>query len=267
LLSGSSHELARITGWIATANSQGLSKQSEQITNRTRQGNQSEGKSVQDDGRRSSATSHNTDFVPALKPSRRSEHTRREKRKHARANHKPETNRTNVVQFDQNTTGNSHASGAATQDETEIRELRFYLQQDAPVVDAPSIGERMEERLQAIGVSTIQDLLDADPEQVAEQLDHRRVDADTVLQWQQQTTLVCCIPMLRGHDAQLLVAADIITPADLAACDAEELFEIIDPIARSKEGKRILRGGNLPDLEEVSDWVNFAQYNRELRAA
>jgi hypothetical protein len=73
--------------------------------------------------------------------------------------------------------------------------------------------------------------------------------------------------MLRGHDAQLLVAADIITPADLAACDAEELFEIIDPIARSKEGKRILRGGNLPDLEEVSDWVNFAQYNRELRAA
>ena len=125
----------------------------------------------------------------------------------------------------------------------------------------------MEERLQTIGVYTIQDLLNADPEQVAEQLDHRRVDADTVLQWQQQTTLVCCIPMLRGHDAQLLVAADIITPADLAACDAEELFQIIDPIARSKEGKRILRGGNLPDLEEVTDWVNFAQYNRELRAA
>ena len=267
LLSGSSHELARITGWIATANSQSLIKQSEQITNGTGQGSQSNGKSVPQGGRRRSPTGHGTDFAPTLKRSRRSEHTRRQKRKHAGANHKAENNRASVVQFDQNTTGNGQASDVATEDETEIRELRFYLQQDAPVVDAPSIGERMEERLQTIGVYTIQDLLDADPEQVAEQLDHRRVDADTVLQWQQQTTLVCCIPMLRGHDAQLLVAADIITPADLAACDAEELFEIIDPIARSKEGKRILRGGNLPDLEEVTDWVNFAQYNRELRAA
>ena len=267
LLSGSSHELARITGWIATANSQGLSKQSEEIANDTGQGSQTSGKRVQHGGRKHPATGQGTEFAPALKRSRRSEHTRRQKRKHARANHKAETNRTSVVQFDPNTTANGQTSDSATEGETEIRALRFYLQQDAPVVDAPSIGERMEERLQAIGVYTIQDLLDADPEHIAEQLDHRRVDADTVLQWQQQTTLVCCIPMLRGHDAQLLVAADIITPADLAACDAEELFEIIDPIARSKEGKRILRGGNLPDLEEVTDWVNFAQYNRELRAA
>ncbi|MCP4944714.1 MAG: DUF4332 domain-containing protein, partial [Planctomycetaceae bacterium] len=206
-------------------------------------------------------------FAPALKRNRRGEHSHRQKRKHAQVNHKPETSRTSVVQFEHNATVDAQDSNVTTELETEIRELRFYLQQDAPVVDAPSIGERMEERLQAIGVYTIQDLLDGDSEQIADQLDHRRVDADTVLQWQQQTTLVCCIPMLRGHDAQLLVAADIVTPEDLAGWDAEELFQIIDPIARSKEGKRILRGGNLPDLEEVTDWINFAQHNRKLQAA
>ena len=125
----------------------------------------------------------------------------------------------------------------------------------------------MEERLQAIGIHTVDDLLKAEAEEVAHELDHRRVDADTVLQWQQQTTLVCCVPMLRGHDAQLLVSAEIVTPEDLANCDAEDLFGIIEPIARSNAGKRILRGGNVPDLEEVTDWVNFAQHTRELRAA
>lgn len=263
LLSGSSHELARITGWIATANSKGLDSQADNGKNQ--HGNRGKSKqTVSNAGERQSSHSRNeTDLAPVLKRSRNGEHTRRQKRKHAKANQKPEVNRTSVIQFEQTTAVDEASADTAT----EIRELRFYLQQDAPVVDAPSIGERMEERLQAIGIYTIQDLLDGDPEQIAEQLDHRRVDSDTVLQWQQQTTMVCCIPMLRGHDAQLLVAADIVTPEDLAAWDAEELFQIIDPIARSKEGKRILRGGNLPDLEEVTDWINFAQHNRELQAA
>ncbi len=267
LLSGSSHELARITGWIATANSQGLGSQTGKANNQLGRTNKKEQKTSRTSESRRAAPKHETDFAPALKRNRRGEHSHRQKRKHAQVNHKPDTNRTSVVQFEQNTTVDTQAPNAATEVETEVRELRFYLQQDAPVVDAPSIGERMEERLQAIGVYTIQDLLDGDSEQIAELLDHRRVDADTVLQWQQQTTLVCCIPMLRGHDAQLLVAADIVTPEDLAGWDAEELFQIIDPIARSKEGKRILRGGNLPDLEEVTDWINFAQHNRKLQAA
>ena len=104
-------------------------------------------------------------------------------------------------------------------------------------------------------------------ETVASQLDHRRVDADTVLQWQQQAALVCRVPMLRGHDAQLLVAAEVTTPEELAEYDAEELFGIVDPIARSSEGKRIIRGGKLPDLEEVTDWINFGNQHRELVAA
>ena len=147
------------------------------------------------------------------------------------------------------------------------RELRFYLERESPIVDAPSIGARMAEHLNGVGIYTVNDLLNADPEALANELDHRRVDAETVLQWQQQSTLVCRVPMLRGHDAQLLVLSEVTTPEELAGCDANELFGIVDPIARSSDGKRIVRGGKLPDLEEVTDWIGFAQHQRALQAA
>ena len=147
------------------------------------------------------------------------------------------------------------------------RELRFYLQRDSPVVDAPSIGSRMASRLEQAGIFTVQDLIKADPEALAESIDHRRVNAAVITTWQQQATLQCRIPMLRGHDAQLLVAAEVTTPEEVAAYNAEELLSLIIPIAKSSEGKRILRGGKMPDLDEMNDWINYAGQSRELMAA
>ena len=145
--------------------------------------------------------------------------------------------------------------------------LRFYLERGDDVVDAPSIGPRMAERLNKIGVVTVDDLLNADAADIAESLNHRRIETDTVIQWQQQTTLVCRVPMLRGHDAQFLVAAGVTTAEDLAKCEAAELFELVDAVAQSTEGKRIARGGALPDLVEVSQWIECATQHRPLRAA
>jgi len=146
-------------------------------------------------------------------------------------------------------------------------ELRFYLQRSSDIVDAPSIGPRMGERLNKIGLYTVDDLLQADPEHVAAELDHSRIDADTVIAWQQQAALVCRVPMLRGHDAQLLVAAEVTTPEELVTYTADDLFALINPISHSREGKRILRGGRLPDLAEISEWLHYAQHHRELIAA
>lgn len=125
----------------------------------------------------------------------------------------------------------------------------------------------MAERLKAIEVFTVGDLLSADPETLAAELDHQRIDADTVESWQQQATLVCRVPMLRGHDAQLLVAAEVTTPEALAECDAEELLELVDEVAQSKAGRRIIRGGDPPDLAEVTNWIEYAQHQRELKVA
>lgn len=125
----------------------------------------------------------------------------------------------------------------------------------------------MGEKLNAIGIYTVDDLLNSDPQSLAEKLDHRRVDAEIILAWQQQATLVCRIPMIRGHDAQLLVAANVTTPEEVATFGANDLFALIDPISRSNEGKRIIRGGKLPDLEEVTEWIDMAKQNRDLIAA
>ena len=125
----------------------------------------------------------------------------------------------------------------------------------------------MAAKLEAVGIVTVDDLFNADPAQLAEQLDHRRIDADVIISWQNQSILVCRIPMLRGHDAQLLVAAEITTPEEVAEYDPDDLFELIDPIARSNEGKRILRGGKLPDVQEISEWISYSALNRNLTAA
>lgn len=319
LLSGSSHELSRITSWIAAANSSPAERaaasarngdrsvrrafdhreslytfdrdrysQEEGTPRRTRRSARTkEGRSGlnqrgerpqkstgtgrtnrPDSGDRPDRSVSATQ--PASSQPRRSAKGRRTRaEKRSRRN---ESDSRDVVRYrsdaspqpesEQNSeTQSNHVSSAET------RPWRFYLERDSIVEEAPSIGARMAERLNAIGIQTVSDLLDADPETVASELEHRRVDSDMVLRWQQQAELVCRVPMLRGHDAQLLVIVDVTTPEELAECDVEDLFAQIDPISRSKEGSRILRGGKMPDLQEVTDWISFAQHTRELRAA
>lgn len=109
--------------------------------------------------------------------------------------------------------------------------------------------------------------LAADAGDVAGRLNHRRIDRELIVAWQRQSTLMCRVPELRGHDAQLLVAADVTTAEQLADQSPAALFAKIDPIANGVEGKRILRGGTLPDLAEIADWIRYAGEHRSLRAA
>lgn len=125
----------------------------------------------------------------------------------------------------------------------------------------------MATRLEQLGIITVSDLLMADAEAVAEQLELKRVDADEVISWQSQASLVCRIPNLRGHDAQLLVACDYTSPEELANLDPATVLEPVLEVARSKDGQRILRGGKEPDLEEVQDWIQWAANHRILNAA
>ena len=111
-------------------------------------------------------------------------------------------------------------------------ELRFFLHRESPVVDAPSIGAKMAERLSGIGIETVDDLLNADPESVAEELDHRRVDAETIEAWQHQATLVCGIPMLRGHGRRTAGCSRVHDPEGVRI-GSDKLFAVIDPISQA----------------------------------
>ncbi len=145
--------------------------------------------------------------------------------------------------------------------------IKFYLSRNSDVEAGPSIGPRMAERLHRIGVKTVDDLVNRSANSIADALKLSKVDANMVRQWQQQAVLVCRVPMLRGHDAQLLVAAGITDPQRLAECDPSWLLSQVEPVANSREGKAMLRGGKHPDLAEMHEWIRNAQQHREMIAA
>ena len=93
---------------------------------------------------------------------------------------------------------------------------KFYLTREQDVVDAPSIGPKTAEQLNAAGIDCVDDLLKAHPIALAARLDDRHITEQTITDWQDQARLVCTIPGLRGTGAQLLVGAGYRTPAAMA---------------------------------------------------
>lgn len=142
--------------------------------------------------------------------------------------------------------------------------LRFFLEPSDPIVDAPSIGPKTAERFHAIGITTVAELLELDPHEGAERINYRRITPDLIRSWQLQTALVCRVPNLRGHDAQILVACDVPGPEQLARMDPEALTAQVKQFVRTAEGKRVLRSAKAPDSTEVAAWIRWAQSAREL---
>ena len=147
------------------------------------------------------------------------------------------------------------------------KKLKFYLNLGDQLEAAPSIGAKTAERFEAIGVVTVDDFLKQTAESMATKLNYKRITTSVIREWQHQARLVCRIPNLRGHDAQLLVGCDITEPETLATMQPQSLLNVILPFAESKEGIRIIRNGKKPDLEEINDWIAWAAEMRSIQAA
>lgn len=145
--------------------------------------------------------------------------------------------------------------------------LQFYLELDSPIVEAPSIGPKTAERLHDIEISTVEELLDANVDDATDQLDQSWISIDVFRKWQEQSTLMCRVPGLRGHDAQLLVEVGITRPEELQAANARELWTLVKELAATKQGERILRSSDAPNIAEVNHWIKLANQSRTLRAA
>lgn len=145
--------------------------------------------------------------------------------------------------------------------------LKFYLDRSKPIQDAPSIGSKTAERMRSAGVNTVGELLSSHPEKLAARLDVAHIVPDVIRQWQAEATLVCRVPGLRGHDAQILVACGIDQPAELAESLVDDLLDLIQPFVESSDGQRVLRGSEPPDEAEVKEWIAAAQQARSLKAA
>jgi len=144
---------------------------------------------------------------------------------------------------------------------------RFHLSLHSPVRQAPSIGERSAEQLESTGIRTVGDLLDWDPDELATHLTDRRLNADTIEQWQCQAELVCRVPQLRNSDAQILVALGINEAEQLAESDPRQLWKRVAELMETPRGKRFVRNQSEPTAEDIRNWVEWAEASRSLEEA
>lgn len=156
-------------------------------------------------------------------------------------------------------------SPSAERSPRDERTPRYYLELDSQIVDAPSIGPKTAKRLKGCRIRTVNDFLEANPQELAAALRASHITEQVLRDWQDQARLVCGIPELRGHDAQLLVACNIRTPQAVADSEESSLARRIDRFSKSPAGQRILRNGASPDEEEVTEWIENARQGRGIQ--
>ncbi len=270
LRSGTSYELSRITTWIISARRSLRSGSSDRKRDRNRVRSRSsrdydrEPRSYARDSRE--YQSRDYDRTPH-EPATRTTTTRTTRTPLPERTPLESSPRNGFVAANGSVRGASSSQTRSASTKTTSTTYRFYLDLDSAVVDAPSIGPRMAERLGPLGVNTVRDLLEIDAASIAEQLADKRFDMQSIIDWQDQARLVCTVPSLRGHDAQMLVASDVRTAESLAVQDVDSLLAKSLAFANSKAGQRLLRGASAPDRAEVAEWINMARHSRNLKAA
>ncbi|MBL8536864.1 MAG: DUF4332 domain-containing protein [Hyphomonadaceae bacterium] len=140
------------------------------------------------------------------------------------------------------------------------------LAEDAPVVQAPSIGAKTAKRLEAVGVRTIADLLALKPEEGADQIDVRHISAQVIRDWQAQAALACAVPGMKSREAQALVACGVRTADDLVAGDPVRLCEAVAHWGLSEEGQRAWGAAPAPTVDDIAKWIDRARQAREAQS-
>ena len=136
---------------------------------------------------------------------------------------------------------------------------KFTLNEDAPVVQAPSIGPKTARRLEAVGVKTIADLLAMNAEEGEQKIDTRHISAKVIRDWQAQALLACTVPGMKSREAQALVACGIHDAEDLAQSDAAQLCEAVAQWGLSDEGQRAWGNAPAPTGDDVATWIERAK--------
>ncbi|MEL6977919.1 MAG: DUF4332 domain-containing protein [Pseudomonadota bacterium] len=139
------------------------------------------------------------------------------------------------------------------------RSRRPRLRREAPVEKAPSIGPKTAARLAPLGVVTVGDLLDADPERIAEDLADRRISARLVARWRDQARLLTHAPDLKAAHAVMLVACGYRDLDAIAAASPAHLRDEMAEAARSDTVRRALRNAAAPDLETARAIIDGAK--------
>ncbi|MET0545904.1 MAG: DUF4332 domain-containing protein [Caulobacterales bacterium] len=144
---------------------------------------------------------------------------------------------------------------------------RVRLRAEDSVVDAPSIGRKTADRLQAVSVRTVGDLLKLDPEDGARRIKAGHINAKVIRDWQAQARFACTIPDVNSVNAQLLTGCGISDVSALANADAPKLHAEMVKFSNTEEGVRLLRSSRPPEVSMIATWVNAARGANKRAAA
>jgi hypothetical protein len=145
--------------------------------------------------------------------------------------------------------------------------LQFHLSRRSPVADSPSIGAKTALRLADVGIRSVADLINANPESTAAELAVSAITSETIARWQREARLMCRVPGLRCGGAQVLVACGFAEPESIAGTSADQLFDAVRKFCRTAPGRRLLRNSPAPNRQRVAQWVEQASHTRPLEAA
>jgi hypothetical protein len=136
---------------------------------------------------------------------------------------------------------------------------RPSLSREDNIVEAPSIGRKTAKKFLKAGIETVGDFLDLDAEEAAYRVDLHYADGSTMRDWQDQARLMCTVPGLRAHDAQILVGAGIRNREELAEAPARTLFQLAREFLSSPEGEHVQRDDEPLAEAEIEEWIDLAK--------
>ncbi|MCH2118794.1 MAG: hypothetical protein MK161_13965 [Pirellulales bacterium] len=180
----------------------------------------------------------------------------------------PRTNREAPVSPKAHHSQSGNSLQAASPRETgSLKSADFHLEMTSNIKQAPSISRKTAARFESIGIAQVVDFLNADPIEIARQLNVRHLKANKLASWQHQARLMCQVSGLQDFSVQILVGCNLTDPSQIAQMKPKDLLDWITPFCDTKEGEQILRGRSRPDLGEVTRWIDWAAESRIQEAA
>jgi len=121
--------------------------------------------------------------------------------------------------------------------------------------DVRGIGPRLAEELRAMGITSVGELVTADPTAIDEKTRLSREMAKSL----QATAQLLMVPGVDENDAELLKEADVSTIRELAEQDPIQLGGKIMEIAKTHVEQKKITESEKPTIEEVLSWVKHAR--------
>jgi uncharacterized protein YhaN len=142
-------------------------------------------------------------------------------------------------------------------------ESPYYLTEESSLAEFPVLGSGTTETFGRINIEYVGQLLAADPETVAQQLDRKQITAETVRLWQAHMRLMVSVPGVTLNDAQVLAACGIRNFSDLRTAVPIELETTVRDFLRSERGQRFAASIPRFSASQIREWVHFGTHGRK----